>query len=56
MKSTFWRQDMVMLAVEHNDPTNEKILAISEDKIAGFVREPFEAIAKGSGWVSGGEH
>ena len=30
-----------MLPVEHNDPINEKILAISEDKIEGFVREPF---------------
>ncbi|MBA3272524.1 MAG: Lrp/AsnC family transcriptional regulator [Chthoniobacterales bacterium] len=38
-----------MLPVEHNDPTNEKILAISEDKIEGFVREPFAAIAERSG-------
>lgn len=38
-----------MLPVEHNDPINEKILAISEDKITGFVREPFEEIAKRSG-------
>src|SRR5881397_1361595 len=38
-----------MLPVEHNDPINEKILAISEDKIEGFVREPFEEIAKRSG-------
>ena len=38
-----------MLPVEHNDPINEKILAISEDKIAGFVREPFEEIARRSG-------
>ena len=35
-----------MLPVEHNDPVNAKILAISEDKIEGFVREPFEEIAK----------
>lgn len=34
-----------MLPVEHNDPINAKILAISEDKIEGFVREPFEEIA-----------
>src|SRR6186997_173034 len=34
-----------MLSVEHNDPINEKTLAISEDKIEGFVREPFEEIA-----------
>jgi DNA-binding Lrp family transcriptional regulator len=38
-----------MLAVEHDDPINAKILAISEDKIEGFVREPFEEIARGSG-------
>jgi DNA-binding Lrp family transcriptional regulator len=38
-----------MLPVEHNDPINAKILAVSEDKIEGFVREPFEEIAKRSG-------
>src|SRR5437660_27687 len=41
-----------MLPVEHNDPTNEKILAISEDKIEGFVREPFEVIARRCGLAS----
>jgi len=38
-----------MLPVEHNDPINEKILAVSEDKIEGFVREPFHEIAHRSG-------
>jgi len=38
-----------MLPVEHNDPINANILAISEDKIEGFVREPFEEIASRSG-------
>jgi hypothetical protein len=38
-----------MLPVEHNDPTNAKILAVSEDKIEGFAREPFEEIASRSG-------
>jgi DNA-binding Lrp family transcriptional regulator len=38
-----------MIPVEHNDSINEKILAISEDKIDGFVREPFEEIARRSG-------
>src|SRR3954470_11342357 len=38
-----------MLPVEHNDPINAKILAVSEDKIDGFVREPFEEIAARSG-------
>src|SRR6202162_6237681 len=37
-----------MLPVEYNDPINTKILAISEDKIGGFVREPFEEIARRS--------
>jgi DNA-binding Lrp family transcriptional regulator len=37
-----------MLPIEHNDPINAKILAISEDKIEGFVREPFEEIARRS--------
>src|SRR5215467_8237 len=38
-----------MLPVEHNDPVNARILAISEDKVEGFVREPFEEIARRSG-------
>ena len=38
-----------MLPVEHNDTVNAKILAVSEDKIEGFVREPFEEIASRSG-------
>jgi AsnC-like ligand binding domain len=38
-----------MLPTEHNDPINARILAISEDKIQGFVREPFAEIAQRSG-------
>jgi DNA-binding Lrp family transcriptional regulator len=38
-----------MVPVEHNDPINAKILAISEDKIEGFVREPFAKIATAAG-------
>src|SRR5438132_4200946 len=38
-----------MLPVEHNEPSNARIRAVSEDKIAGFVREPFEEIARRSG-------
>ena len=37
-----------MLPVEHDDPINARILAISEDKIDGFVREPFAEIARRS--------
>ena len=40
---------MDMLPVEHNDPINAKILAVSEDQIEGFVREPFDEIARRSG-------
>jgi DNA-binding Lrp family transcriptional regulator len=39
----------MMIPIEHNDPINAKILAVSEDKIEGFVREPFEEIARRSG-------
>ena len=35
--------------VEHNDPVNAQILAVSEDKITGFVPEPFQEIARQSG-------
>src|SRR5438034_3802764 len=38
-----------MLPIEHDDPINAKILAISEDKIEGFVHEPFDEIARRSG-------
>src|SRR4029079_6438342 len=41
-----------MLPVEHNDPINEKILAISEDKIEGFVREPFQELADRVGFAA----
>lgn len=37
------------IPVEHNDPVNQRILAISEDKLNGFVREPFAEIARRSG-------
>lgn len=37
------------IPVEHNDPLNARILAVSEDQIAGFVEEPFQAIAARSG-------
>ena len=38
-----------MTAIEHTDSVNAKILAVSEDKIWGFVREPFREIARLSG-------
>jgi DNA-binding Lrp family transcriptional regulator len=35
--------------IEHTEETNAKILAISEDRIKGFVRYPFHLIAEQSG-------
>lgn len=37
------------IPAEVDDPVNARILAISEDKIAGFVEDPFAEISKGSG-------
>lgn len=37
------------IPVEHSDPINASILAISEDLIAGFQRHPFQLIAGKSG-------
>ncbi len=37
------------LPVAHTDPVNAKILAVSEDRIQGFVRDPFGTIAEMSG-------
>ena len=38
-----------MLPVDPNDPVNERILAISEDKLEGFTPEPFQEISTRSG-------
>ena len=35
--------------IAHTDATNAKILAISEDRIQGFVRDPIGEIAERSG-------
>jgi DNA-binding Lrp family transcriptional regulator len=35
--------------VEHSDPINAQILAISEDLVSGFQRQPFHLIAEKSG-------
>jgi DNA-binding Lrp family transcriptional regulator len=43
------RQPVTLLKsipAEHNDEINARILAVSEDKIAGFVRHPFQRIAE----------
>jgi hypothetical protein len=36
-------------AISHTDEINARILAVSEDRIAGFVRDPMIEIAKGCG-------
>ncbi|MDQ3283502.1 MAG: Lrp/AsnC family transcriptional regulator [Acidobacteriota bacterium] len=36
-------------SIAHTDPINAQILAISEDRIQGFVRDPFEDIARQTG-------
>ncbi|MDX2080924.1 MAG: hypothetical protein SFU53_09080 [Terrimicrobiaceae bacterium] len=38
-----------MIPTEHTDPINARILAISEDQISGFSREPFREIALRAG-------
>lgn len=38
-----------MIPVEHNDPVNADILAISEDKIEGFHEDPFSIVSECSG-------
>jgi hypothetical protein len=37
------------LPIAHTDPINAKILAVSEDRIEGFVRDPIAVIAEQSG-------
>ena len=37
------------IPVEHTDPINAQILAISEDLVSGFQRQPFHLIAEKSG-------
>lgn len=39
----------LMIPTEHTDPVNSRILSISEDKISGFSREPFQEISRLSG-------
>lgn len=37
------------IPIAHTDPVNAQILAVSEDRIQGFVRDPFGTIAEQSG-------
>src|SRR5437588_1669373 len=53
MESTcYLREQMSTVAelpIAHTDPVNAKILAVSEDRIQGFVRDPIGVIAEQSG-------
>jgi hypothetical protein len=40
---------MKTVSVDITDPVNAAILAVSEDRIAGFLRDPFRAIAEQAG-------
>jgi len=40
---------MTTIPTEHDDPTNAKILAVSEDLVSGFQKDPFNIIAEQSG-------
>ena len=40
-------ETMSISAISHTDEINARILAVSEDRIAGFVRNPMEEIARG---------
>ncbi|HCN77145.1 MAG TPA: hypothetical protein DIT13_08135, partial [Verrucomicrobiales bacterium] len=37
------------LPTEHTEETNARILAVSEDRVKGFMRQPFQFIAEESG-------
>ncbi len=37
------------IPVEHDDPINAQILAVSEDMVSGFQEKPFQAIAENAG-------
>ena len=41
--------DVKTIPTEHDDPTNARILSVSEDLVAGFAESPFHAIAEQSG-------
>ena len=43
------RQVIASVPAEVSDPVNARILAVSEDRIAGFLEEPFAGIARLSG-------
>src|SRR6266850_1860711 len=43
------RMATASVSVSIDDPTNAKILAVSEDRLQGFQRDPFSEIARQSG-------
>jgi hypothetical protein len=48
-KRLFFRNVMTVTPIETADPTNACILAVSEDKIKGFLPDPLTEIAQLSG-------
>ena len=47
---------VVEFLTEHTDPVNAAILAVSEDLVTGFQRQPFHVIAAQSGVVRPRSH
>src|SRR6266699_3199347 len=45
----FYKMNLSTLPIETSDPLNARILAVSEDNIQGFQRDPFGEIARLSG-------
>lgn len=49
MRCNLLRMTSPLVPVEHTDPVNARILAVSEDLVSGFQREPFQLISELSG-------
>src|SRR6267143_62057 len=45
----FFKMNLSTLPIETSDPLNARILAVSEDRIQGFQRDPLGEIARQSG-------
>jgi len=43
--TTFMATDTLSPPIEHTEETNARILAVSEDRVRGFTRQPFQDIA-----------
>src|SRR6266566_6642429 len=45
----FFKMNLSTLPIETSDPLNARILAVSEDRVQGFQRDPLGEIARQSG-------